>query len=119
MQKIENLNFEIPLIIPKVKIEINEYEKFFDELAKTLQPKIIVASNGYGEDAIGVILAKKLREKLPDSKISAFPLVGRGDAYVKENFEIRSALSVTPSGGVLKYSVKDLWGDMRAGRKNN
>ncbi|MBR1486607.1 MAG: tetraacyldisaccharide 4'-kinase, partial [Synergistaceae bacterium] len=73
------------------------------------------ASNGYGEDAIGVILAKKLREKLPDSKISAFPLVGRGDAYTKENFEIKAALSVTPSGGVLKYSLKDLFGDMRAG----
>ena len=42
-------------------------------------------------------------------------MVGRGEAYIKENFEIKSALSVTPSGGVLKYSLKDLVGDMRAG----
>ena len=78
-------NFEIPLAVPKVKAEVNEREKFFEELTRTLQPKIIVASNGYGEDAIGVVLAKKLREKLQDSKISAFPLVGRGEAYIKEN----------------------------------
>ncbi|MBQ9419461.1 MAG: tetraacyldisaccharide 4'-kinase, partial [Synergistaceae bacterium] len=107
--------FDIPLIVPKVKAAVNEREQFFETLAKTLQPKIVIASNGYGEDAIGVILAKKFRTRLPDAKIFAFPLVGRGDAYTKENFEIKAALSVTPSGGVLKYSVKDLWGDMRAG----
>jgi len=115
MPELGQWDFDIPLAVPKVKAEVNEREKFFDELARTLQPKIIISSNGYGEDAIGVVLAKKLRAKLPDSEISAFPLVGRGDAYTKENFEIKSALSVTPSGGVLKYSLKDLIGDMRAG----
>ena len=106
---------EIPLIIPKVKAVVNEPEKFFAALIECLRPKIIVASNGYGEDAIGVVLAKKLREKFPLSEIAAFPLVGRGEAYSREGFEIKSAPSVTPSGGVVKYSVKDLWGDMRAG----
>ena len=115
MPELGKWNFDIPLIVPKVKAELNENKKFFEELKRTLQPKIIIASNGYGEDAIGVVLAKKLRKKLPNSKIFAFPLVGRGDAYTKENFEIKAALSVTPSGGVLKYSFKDLWGDMRAG----
>ncbi len=115
MPKFGNWNFEIPLIVPKVKAEVNEREKFFKVLRETLRPKIIVASNGYGEDAIGVVLAKKLRERFPDSEISAFPLVGRGDAYIKEGFAVKSAPSVTPSGGVLKYSVKDLFGDMRAG----
>ncbi len=108
-------SYDTPLAIPKIKIELNERNKFFIELEKCLQPKIVVASNGYGEDAIGVMLAKKLRKRLPNSKILAFPLVGRGDAYIKEGFEVKSAPSVTPSGGVLKYSVKDLWGDMRAG----
>ena len=108
-------NFDIPLAVPKVKAKLNGHEKFFEALTEELQPKIIVASNGYGEDAIGVMLAKKLRSKFKNSKIFAFPLVGRGDAYIKEGFEIKSAPSVTPSGGVLKYSVKDLWGDMRAG----
>lgn len=107
--------YDIPLAILKVRAVVNEREKFFRTLVESLQPKIIVASNGYGEDAIGVILAKKLRERFPASRISAFPLVGKGDAYIREGFSIKSAPSVTPSGGVLKYSVKDLWGDMRAG----
>ena len=106
---------EIPLIIPKIKAVVNESEKFFASLIELLRPKIIVASNGYGEDAIGVVLAKRLREKFSLSDVSAFPLVGKGEAYSREDFEIKSAPSVTPSGGVLKYSLKDLWGDMRAG----
>ncbi len=106
---------QMPLIVPKVRIAVHEPEKFFGLLRECLQPRIIVASNGYGEDSIGVILAKKLREKFPDSKIFAFPLVGKGDAYLQAGFEVKSAPSVTPSGGVLKYSLRDLWGDMRAG----
>lgn len=106
---------EIPLAVPKVRAVLNEPERFFAKLTDTLRPKIIIASNGYGEDAIGVELAKRFRRKLPQAGISAFPLVGRGDAYLREGFSVKSAPSVTPSGGVLKYSLKDLIGDMRAG----
>ena len=108
-------NMNIPLIVPKVKAVLNEPERFFDALSEFMKPEIIIASNGYGEDAIGVMLAKKLKRKLPESNISAFPLVGKGDAYSQAGFEIKSAPSVTPSGGVVKYSLKDLLGDMRAG----
>lgn len=107
--------FKLPLAVPHVKTVLNEPDKFFALLASCLRPKIVVASNGYGEDAIGVTLAQKLRDRLPCSQISAFPLVGKGDAYVQAGFEVACAPSVTPSGGVLKYSLRDLWGDMRAG----
>ena len=108
-------NMNIPLIVPKVKAAVNESERFYEALSECMKPEIIIASNGYGEDAIGVMLAKKLKRKLPESNISAFPLVGKGDAYLQAGFEIKSAPSVTPSGGVVKYSLKDLLGDMRAG----
>ena len=107
--------FTLPLVIPKVRAAVNENDRFFALVSELLRPSVIVASNGYGEDAIGVILAQKLREKLPYSEIYAFPLVGKGDAYLQAGFETKSAPSITPSGGVLKYSLKDLWGDMRAG----
>ena len=107
--------FTLPLAIPKVRAAVNESDRFFALMTELLRPSVIVASNGYGEDAIGVILAQKLREKLPHSEICAFPLVGKGDAYLQAGFETKSAPSITPSGGVLKYSLKDLWGDMRAG----
>ena len=107
--------FTLPLAIPKVKAVVNESGRFFALLGELLRPSIIVASNGYGEDSIGVILAKKFRARLPECEVSAFPLVGKGDAYLQAGFEVKSAPSVTPSGGVLKYSLRDLWGDMRAG----
>ncbi len=107
--------FTLPLVIPKVRAAVNESDRFFALVSELLRPSVIVASNGYGEDAIGVILAQRLREKLPYSEICAFPLVGKGDAYLQAGFATKSAPSITPSGGVLKYSLKDLWGDMRAG----
>ena len=111
----EKWNMKIPLITPKIRTVIKNPEEFFKTLTQALRPKIVIASNGFGEDAIGVILAQKLRKRLPEAKIFAFPLVGKGDAYLKSGFEIKSAPSVTPSGGVLKYSLRDLLGDMRAG----
>lgn len=107
--------FTLPLAIPKVRAAVNEQDRFFALMTELLRPRVIVASNGYGEDAIGVILAQRLQKKLPHSEICAFPLVGKGDAYLQAGFETKSAPSITPSGGVLKYSLKDLWGDMRAG----
>ena len=107
--------FTLPLAIPKVRAAVNESDRFFALMSDLLRPSVIVASNGYGEDAIGVILAQRLREKLPHSEICAFPLVGKGDAYLQAGFATKSAPSITPSGGVLKYSLRDLWGDMRAG----
>lgn len=108
-------NKRMPLIVPKVKALVNEHDRFFYALTECMKPEIIIASNGYGEDAIGVMLAKKFKRKLSHSDISAFPLVGKGDAYSQAGFAIKSAPSVTPSGGVVKYSLKDLLGDMRAG----
>lgn len=106
---------DVPLIVPKVNASVNEEAGFFAAITETLRPEIVVASNGYGEDAIGAVLASKLRERYPHSEISAFPLVGRGESYRRESFAVKSALSVTPSGGVLKYSLKALLGDIRAG----
>ncbi|MBR1602101.1 MAG: tetraacyldisaccharide 4'-kinase [Synergistaceae bacterium] len=114
LNNFNNLN-NLPLIIPRVEAVLDEPDRFFNALIDLLKPKIIVASNGYGEDAIGVLLASKLRERFKNSEILAFPLVGKGDAYLNAKFKVCSAPSVTPSGGVVKYRLKDLLGDMRAG----
>ncbi|MBR1671631.1 MAG: tetraacyldisaccharide 4'-kinase [Fretibacterium sp.] len=105
----------LPLLIPRVASVLDEPERFFSALTAMLRPQLPVASNGYGEDAIGVLLARRLRVRFPSAEVLAFPLVGKGDAYVQAGFPVRSAPSVTPSGGVVKYRLRDLWGDMRAG----
>ena len=105
----------VPLRVPRVTAVLDEPDRFFSLLADMLRPRLVVASNGYGEDAIGVLLAERLRTRFPASEVLAFPLVGRGDAYRAADFPVCSAPSVTPSGGVVKYRLRDLWGDMRAG----
>ena len=105
----------IPLWIPIVLTEIDEPDKFYDKLLSCLKPHIVIASNGYGEDAVGVLLAQRIRDKYPESDISIFPLVGKGEAYKRAGFVIYPEPSVTPSGGVIKYHIRDLWRDIRSG----
>ena len=105
----------LPLRVPRVASVLDEPDRFFALLAEVLRPRLVVASNGYGEDAIGVLLTERLRARFPAAEVLAFPLVGRGDAYRAAGFPVRSAPSVTPSGGVVKYRLRDLWGDIRAG----
>jgi tetraacyldisaccharide 4'-kinase len=105
----------VPLLVPRVSVVLEEPERFERVLIARLRPRLVVASNGYGEDAVGVLLAKKLRDAFPEAEILAFPLVGRGEPYKIQGFPVVSTPSVTPSGGVLKYRLRDLWGDLRAG----
>lgn len=103
------------LLVPRVAAALDDPERCFDALTDALRPRLIVASNGYGEDAIGSLLARRLRDRLPCAEVMAFPLVGRGDAYADVSIPVRSAPSITPSGGIVKYRLRDLLGDMRAG----
>ncbi|NLL37668.1 MAG: tetraacyldisaccharide 4'-kinase [Fretibacterium sp.] len=105
----------LPLLVPRVETVLEDEERFFRALTALLRPRLVVASNGHGEDAIGALLAEKLRRSFPEADVTAFPLVGRGDAYRTEGFSVSSTPSVTPSGGVLKYHLRDLWADLRAG----
>lgn len=107
--------FSLPLAVPKVAVRVREQTRFAEKLADILRPKIIIASNGYGEDAIASVLAVKMKRAYPAAKVWAFPLVGTGQAYKRAGVEVLSAKSVTPSGGVFKYSLRELWGDLRAG----
>ncbi|MDR2528627.1 MAG: tetraacyldisaccharide 4'-kinase [Synergistaceae bacterium] len=104
-----------PLLVPRVATALDEPERFLGVLVDCLRPRLVVASNGYGEDAIGVLLAKKLRTVFPSAEVLSFPLVGQGEPYKAQGFSVASTPSITPSGGVLKYRLRDLWGDIRAG----
>ncbi len=115
MSEISRDEFSLPLVVPKVKVSLREPEKFFARLAQIMRPEIVIASNGYGEDAIASVLAVKTREAFPSAKIWAFPLVGRGEAFRKAGIDVLSAKSVTPSAGVFKYSLRELWADVKAG----
>lgn len=104
-----------PLLVPRVAVVIEERARFDSVLTECLRPRLVVASNGYGEDAIGVLFAEKLRKSFPAAEVLTFPLVGRGEPYIKRGFRVVSTPSVTPSGGILKYHLRDIWRDLRSG----
>ena len=107
--------FALPLAVPKVKVTVKEAGKFSARLAEIMRPEIVIASNGYGEDAIASVLAVKMMREYPLAKVWAFPLVGSGESFRKAGVNVLSAKSVTPSAGIFKYSLRELWSDIRAG----
>ena len=107
--------FSLPLAVPKVRVKVRGFDSFASRLAEVMRPEIVIASNGYGEDAIASVLAAKMKRQYPYSHVRAFPIVGRGEAFRRAGVEIVSAKSATPSAGIFKYSLRELWGDIKAG----
>ncbi|MGH2400803.1 MAG: lipid-A-disaccharide synthase-related protein, partial [bacterium] len=58
-------------------------------------PSVLIVSNGHGEDAVGALLARRLRAS--GVTVFAYPLVGTGEAYADiTRLDPRRAF---PSGG--------------------
>ncbi|MDD4364597.1 MAG: tetraacyldisaccharide 4'-kinase [Synergistales bacterium] len=106
---------QVPLHVPRVASVVDDEPRFWRSLVEALKPRFVVVTNGHGEDAIGAELAGKLRRSFPASEVYAFPLVGRGVPYERKAVPVVPPPSVTPSGGVVKYSLRVLWQDLRAG----
>ena len=75
--------------------------------------RLLLVSNGHGEDAIAVTLARRLAER--GFALAAVPLVGRGDAYAAAGLTVLGPRDEQPSGGLLLQDLRLLWGDLRAG----
>ena len=105
----------VPLFVPLVETVVDDMERFLSRLVGELRPKVVVASNGYGEDSIGVILAEKLLKRFPGMIVKGFPLVGTGKAYLSRGIPVASPPADTPSEGVIKYRLRDLLRDLRHG----
>jgi uncharacterized protein (TIGR03492 family) len=74
--------------------------------------KILIVSNGYGEDHIACNLIKSLQKKTKKTQFSVIPLVGDGKAY--KSIRIKPILSnkTLPSGGFLRRGtdlIKDIF----------
>ena len=107
-----------PLYVPRISVAIDDEELFWRTVGKMLKPRFVVASNGYGEDAIGSVLASRLAERFPLADVAAFSLVGAGREYENRGVEVISPASEMPSAGIVKYSLRALLGDFRHGLRN-
>lgn len=108
-------SLEEPLLVPIISTVIDEEERFWHLLSERLRPQLVVASNGYGEDAMGALLAQKVRKRFPLARVTSFPIVGKGEQYLNAGITVDSVTSDSPSGGVIKYHISDLIRDLKSG----
>lgn len=109
----------VPFLVPFISARVDDEPRFRALLARRLRPRITVCSNGYGEDSMGALLAEKLAARYPEADVGAFPIVGKGELYSQRGIRIDSVPAESPTGGVVKYSLLDLWKDIRAGLFRN
>lgn len=77
--------------------------------------KLLVISNGHGEDLIAIKIINQLRQINPQISITCLPMVGEGFAYVKENVTFIAPVKKMPSGGFIYMDSQQLWQDVRHG----
>lgn len=77
--------------------------------------KLLVLSNGHGEDLIGCRIIKELQSEVDDLSIACLPLVGEGYSYNQLNIPMIAPVQSMPSGGFVYMETQQLWQDMRSG----
>ncbi|HAV43321.1 TPA: hypothetical protein DCX15_04825 [bacterium] len=77
--------------------------------------KVLIASNGYGEDTIACQLVKELKTKMPILTFKALPIVGEGKVYLSNRIEVLGPQRMMPSGGFVRMGPKYLLKDIQAG----
>lgn len=80
--------------------------------------KLLVISNGHGEDIIAVKIIQQIRNINPQISIESLPLVGEGFAYLKENIPLIAPVKTMPSGGFIYMDNQQLWQDVKHGLIN-
>ncbi|MEO1186134.1 MAG: lipid-A-disaccharide synthase-related protein, partial [Cyanobacteria bacterium J06636_27] len=77
--------------------------------------RLLVLSNGHGEDVIAVRILKELQQQNSAPEIFALPLVGEGRAYKNLDIPVIGSVRSMPSGGFIYQDAKQLAGDVRSG----
>jgi uncharacterized protein (TIGR03492 family) len=90
-----------------------------DRISHGPPSRLLVLSNGHGEDQIALRVAEALHQRLPELQMAMLPLVGEGEAFAIA--EARGALQRLgprqrlPSGGFSNQSLHGLGKDLVAG----
>ncbi|MBI3963080.1 MAG: hypothetical protein HY335_10020 [Deinococcus sp.] len=77
--------------------------------------RVLLISNGHGEDAVGAHLGRRLRELCPGWQLQALPLVGLGRSYERLGIALLEPRRELPSGGVVRLNLRRFWSDLRQG----
>ncbi|NJK47035.1 hypothetical protein HC931_01385 [Candidatus Gracilibacteria bacterium] len=77
--------------------------------------KLLILSNGHGEDAIAVRIIEQLQRHSRTIQIAALPLVGEGYAYAQLNIPTIGKVQKMPSGGFIYMDGRQLLQDVKGG----
>ncbi|MEO1430060.1 MAG: lipid-A-disaccharide synthase-related protein [Cyanobacteria bacterium J06633_8] len=83
--------------------------------ATTSNLRLLVLSNGHGEDVIAVRILRELQQQASSPEIFALPLVGEGHAYQKLDIPVIGSVRSMPSGGFIYQDARQLTKDVRSG----
>lgn len=77
--------------------------------------KLLVLSNGHGEDLIACKIIKHLQKEVNNLTIDCLPLVGEGYSYKSLDVPLIAPVQSMPSGGFVYMDGQQLWQDLRSG----
>ncbi len=77
--------------------------------------RLLVISNGHGEDVVALGLIQALRRRCPTLDIQALPLVGTGTVYTQAHIPCLVTGASLPSGGFWAMNPQRVWRDWQAG----
>ncbi len=77
--------------------------------------KLLVLSNGHGEDQIAIRIIERLQQDIPELELTALPIVGQGYAYINLQIPLAGKVRQMPSGGFIYQGGNPLWQDIRSG----
>ena len=83
--------------------------------AATSHLRLLVLSNGHGEDRIAVRILRELQQQPNPPEIFVLPLVGEGHAYQQLDIPLIGSVRTMPSGGFIYMDGRQLIGDVRGG----
>jgi len=86
-----------------------------NQQAKTSHLRLLVLSNGHGEDGIAIRILRELQQQPNPPEIFALPLVGGGHAYQQLDIPLIGSVRTMPSGGFIYMDGRQLMGDLRGG----
>ncbi|BAY44587.1 hypothetical protein SAMD00079811_21880 [Scytonema sp. HK-05] len=77
--------------------------------------RLLVLSNGHGEDVISVRILQELQQQPNPPEIFALPLVGQGHAYQQLNIRLIGSVRTMPSGGFVYMDGRQFVRDVQGG----
>jgi uncharacterized protein (TIGR03492 family) len=84
----------------------------------SVTPKLLLLSNGHGEDTIALKIGQAWSELVsapPSETLAALPLVGEGHSFQKQGIPFVGPVKAMPSGGFNNMDARELWRDVRGG----